>query len=120
MKINELRMGNIIIQGNVPTIVEKLNMSIDDWDRVNNKRALDCNPIPLTEDWLIEFGFVYNGWNYDFEKYVFHAQGKDEKGQFYNTEFGIRKDKVVYNICYKIEYVHQLQNLYYALTQKEL
>ena len=80
----------------------------------------NCEPVPLTEEWLIKFGFKYNGWNYDFKNYVFHAQGKNEKGEFFNTEFGIKNNGITFNISYNLEFVHQLQNLYFALTGEEL
>lgn len=77
-------------------------------------------PIPLTEEWLLKFGFVYNGWNYDFERFTFHAQGKNSKGEFYNTEFYIKRGKTKCLISFKIEFVHQLQNLYFSLIGEEL
>ena len=66
----------------------------------------DVKPIPLTEEWLERFGFVYkNGYGYKF-KYGWIS----------------RKDKYwsYYSLMIKIYYVHQLQNLYFALTAEEL
>jgi hypothetical protein len=70
------------------------------------------NPIPLTEDWLLKFGF---------EK-INHVHGY----VFYSH----RKSKISVYLDMKIEwmgyltacktYVHQLQNLYFALTGEEL
>lgn len=74
----------------------------------NNEEFLSrfINPIPLTEEWLIKFGFV-------------------KQGRYYR----IGKVKITFRDCWRFEYggfiskiyyVHQLQNLYFALTDKEL
>ena len=136
--INELRIGNYVLTGfmnpspsglhkcfnkcEVKSIgIEKVIVT----EKIGRKGLEKHNyenlkPIPLTEEWLLKFGFIYNGWSYNFKRYVFHSQGKNEKLEFYNTEFGISKNKEVFNISYKIEYVHQLQNIYFALTNEEL
>lgn len=66
-------------------------------------------PIQLTEEWLIRFGFeklIPNGSVYKLGD--FHIQDFSPLG-FYECANHI-----------KIEYVHQLQNLYFALTGEEL
>ena len=71
----------------------------------------DLKPIPLTEQWLLDFGFVNDSnlhyrWTmgdiliYDIDDNCICISD--------TWEFGMRK------------YVHQLQNLYFALTQEEL
>ena len=114
MNPSELRIGNLIIQGNTPTIVEHIKTSIDDYDRINHKRAIDCSPIPLTEEWLLEFGFKdINNKSFKLFKHTHH-------------DIILRIfDGGAISYCEKNEYVlvksvHHLQNLYYALTQKEL
>lgn len=125
----DLRIGNYLLKDG--KIVEVAVINSDNTIRVWNEektntlgcfcfRLKDFEPIPLTEEWLLKFGFLYNGWNWDFQSYRFHAQGKNDRGEFYNTEFGIRKNKEVFNISFKIQYVHELQNLYFSLTGKEL
>jgi hypothetical protein len=73
-------------------------------------------PIPLTEEWLLKFGFVKTiGW----DDMVFWRQPDFDFNSFeiYETEKGYESphDKL-------IEYVHTLQNCYYfhELTGKEL
>ena len=76
-------------------------------------------PIPITEEWLLKFGAVkYNGNR-------FYLDIKDTLQLFWNIgydyficEFSSRST----HVCYfnDIKYIHQLQNLYFALTQKEL
>jgi hypothetical protein len=77
-------------------------------------------PIPLTEEWLLKFGFEIK---YDGEF------AKDYK--FKNLKVRHKKQTLIYivaiwdeddNDCAIIylDYVHQLQNLYFALTGEEL
>ncbi len=110
MKSTELRIGNLIFQSGQITTIENISRSINDWERVNNKRLFDCTPIPLTEEWLLKFGS---------EIYEF-----DHKENQYRL-----KDRLIvirdgffcdYVTSVKFEHVHQLQNFYFALTNKEL
>jgi len=140
MKANELRIGNYVYYNgnhkhisNVSSLQPKVY--VEPYGAVcysesikvglNNRFDIvydveNIEPIPLTEEWLIKFGFKYNGWNYDLNQYVFHAQGKNEKGEFFNTEFGIKNNDITFNMSYTINSVHQLQNLYFTLTNQEL
>jgi len=79
----------------------------------------DITPIPITEEWLQKFGFlevpidhpIPN--NKSFEKNALHIKiysSSDIKKIWYN-------EMVIDNNYY---YVHQLQNLYFALTGQEL
>jgi hypothetical protein len=70
-------------------------------------------PIEITQDWLVRFGYhkngfkeIYNGW-FNWESGVLEIGGPDSctQGMMWRAP------------C---NYVHQLQNLYYALTGKEL
>ena len=72
------------------------------------------NPIPLTEDWLIKFGFELNHWeteNRDQKTMCLDGQSIEvwENSSFYMSEIDLF-----------IKSVHQLQNLYFALTGEEL
>ena len=75
-----------------------------------------CEPIPLTEEWLLKFGFEKSGGGlyltYEtFEMYYINgvlglsARVSDPNEGYIDT---------------KIKYVHQLQNLHFALTGEEL
>ncbi len=73
----------------------------------------DFEPIPLTENWFRDFGFKELGINWEKGMYII-----DEKGGtigtyrifFYKSNSPMRE----------FQHVHQLQNLYFALTDKEL
>lgn len=68
-------------------------------------------PIKLTEDWLLRFGF---------EKYEFD-NGDLNQYRYNNRLIIIRDGKFTdYGTSTNFEYVYQLQNFYYAVTYKEL
>ena len=77
----------------------------------------NLEPIPLTQEWLLKFGFEEDSCNY--YKII------------ENQEAVLYIDKLDATFAYgypyecsggdlKLKHVHQLQNLYYALTKKEL
>jgi len=108
MKVNELRIGNVVLEETMSYAglkVKQITVAIRDLSNHDNLR-----PIPLTEDWLIKFGFkkqttmYYRKGNYEFEL---------EKGF-------IDDGMAVINTYNPIRYVHSLQNLYYTITGDEL
>lgn len=113
MKATELRIGNYIYSyyPNGEKFVNELNHG--GLAEVLVPSSYDFKPdepIPLTEEWLIRFGF---------------EKGSD--GNFYkDSQFTIYKRGVHFGLIegslswVEFDYVHQLQNLYHALTGKEL
>ncbi len=105
MKANELRIGNYYLHKNDL-------LQIDDAYSIYEKSKIikEIKPIPLTEEWLLKFGFEENtsSWT-NWEK------------PNYSKEVRLRKafDYLTFN-SKRIDYVHQLQNLYFALTGEEL
>jgi len=131
MKANELRIGNYI---NVPE-TKQCPFRIDLFDYVTNGIGKfgqiiskdihpltwylqDLSPIPLTEEWLLKFGFYFDlKTDYDgyWKKYKEGFEIRIYKFEDY-FEYGwqLGHDPI------KIKYVHQLQNLYFSLTGEEL
>lgn len=80
---------------------------------------LKAQPIPLTEEWLLKLGF---------EKYGKTKLYKNTKGRVSVTltsnqfgKFSGSSDFLLNDFYYiPIKHVHQLQNLYFALTGEEL
>lgn len=119
MKVNELRIGNYIWEdyGGVDQISSIMNDGEIRCIRPGFKTEGQYNikyviPIPLTEEWLIKFGFEQSeGWD-DFE--YFKLNGIEFTDVSPNG----------YELCEMeqccIKEVHQLQNLYFALTGEEL
>lgn len=71
------------------------------------------NPIPLTEDWLIKFGA--NKYSEYFE--LGHTEWYKEEDYFKPKSYYFADG---FKDGFKLKYVHQLQNLYFALTGEEL
>lgn len=119
MKAKELRIGNLIRYNDTKEVcrVYQLEHRYKNVYRINGlNENPDVEPIPITEEWLLKLGF-------EVEKnggIVFAS--KDDNCKFYvycenNKTWKIGK----YNNGFKhIYYVHQLQNLYFALTGEEL
>ena len=109
MKASELRIGNFVYQ----------EQTIDDLEIVEAGlgtlvNALCLKPIPLTEEWLIKFGFEYCDMRkeYRFDNYccvTLWASGL--------IDFTIEN---IEHFEVSVKYVHELQNLYFALTGEEL
>jgi len=80
-------------------------------------------PIPITEDWLIKLGFVKKSFfTTGIVLEVFYFQLNDMvvyllKG-YIEVEIIVREEQ--FNFSKKWYYVHQLQNLYRAITQQPL
>lgn len=110
MKANELRIGNCYDQfGNINQVdwitIKELSNAPDS--------QLWCKAIPLTEEWLLKFGFEKKEGYYD--RYYYSIDGMNIKidDDMFETEVG--------ECLYKsIKYVHQLQNLFFAINDEEL
>jgi hypothetical protein len=115
MKNTELRIGNYIeIYGKVEKVVDVLCDCVNTLNIEGAHYGL-ANPIPLTGDWFVSFGFESQ---YD-------KMTNITKLNLYNTPFSYVQGKFVVNtgtgdFCVYIDKVHQLQNLYFALTGEEL
>jgi len=115
----KLRGGNLvyrIVEGFEP-LVEKRVVEWG-WDIVY--RIGDCVDIednyefiPLTAEWLVRFGFRKSS-NF---VYYFDSFSWDSRDSLFTVYSDWNGDYAYY---VKVEWVHQLQNLYFALTGKEL
>jgi hypothetical protein len=108
MKASELRVGNWYDQfghhhqasGHIISELEK-----------SPESQIWCKPIPLTEEWLLKFGFEY---------FKFIVESSCWR---LNNLFSIREDFTIHfhnGLIVELKCVHQLQNLYFALTGQEL
>lgn len=119
MKATELRIGNLVLYNTKVAKVTGLNTCMIDIDEIFEP-LLDDNflPIPLTEEWLLKFGFqrygTYMG-NPEYNRGI-HAntiRNYDDRYYFIDNCDSWMNDRPV-------KYVHELQNLYFALTGEEL
>lgn len=126
MKAQELRIGNLVKYDNrifeidsiakvFPTLnTDEFGIGVVDYNNIE--------PILLTEEWLFRFGFdktyelrknIYCLKEYKAIIYFYKNSRIDLKIGGYEFKDKDRKQK-------RYEYVHQLQNLYFALTGEEL
>jgi hypothetical protein len=130
MKAQELRIGNLV---KTPRGIKSINglgfkdtvvSSKDYYATFNNLHEgyfLDhCEPIPLTEEILLKAGFVSGG----AKQWLFITLDKKDECYLYFNPLGkgIAIDQNGIECSFEIElnYLHQLQNLYFALTNEEL
>jgi hypothetical protein len=118
IQVKELRVGNYVNHNNfkVPMMVSGLILE-DSRCRVaviGSNSTLMCggswSAIPLTEQWLIDFGFKKHITMDIYPTYSLNNVNVND-GVVYIVGFGF--------VNY-IKHVHQLQNLYFALTGIEL
>jgi hypothetical protein len=120
MDNNELRIGNETKQGKVICFYEQ-GVHVG-FGKCFNFSQLE--PIPLTEEWLLKFGFVKSINDKTLYKYLNFIYFKLEK-EFNNSKdydyisANLRGTKAGDFMCILYS-VHQLQNLYFALTNEEL
>ena len=115
MKVTELRIGNWLDNGEGSNYVIDTSSMMDILDeaQVNNGETY-WKPIPLTEEWLVKFGF--DG-RVDF-KWKRNVGIQIVGGDYY---FAFKDmGNVIFRSIVECKYVHQLQNLYFAVTREEL
>jgi hypothetical protein len=132
MKATELRIGNIVDLGSrIAKVIEINHLScvvvdldetqdtIEDYDRVQG--------LILTDEWFEKWGFNKDGeyWSmgiFDY-KYCFKYRDWANNWAFYQ-EFtdspDPKDDGKKYPISFDIQYVHQLQNIWFALLHEEI
>ena len=129
IQANELRIGNLVsFEGMAETIA---SIHSDNTVRLRDKVGKEhgcfytslIKPVPLTEEWLLKMGFL---------KIKNKGLQKDEYPYAYTKtlHFWLAQRDYIDRFCvyYKntstnyvyIGYLHQLQNLYFALTGEEL
>lgn len=118
MDAKELRIGNLIRYNDTKEVcsVYQLEHRYKNVYRINGlNENPDVGPIPLTEEWLLRFGYKGSVESNFFEKDCFTSIS------FIKHTIWIPFKKFLDNQNGKhIEHVHQLQNLYFALTGEEL
>jgi hypothetical protein len=118
MKANEIRLGNYYNQfGNI----HQVNGHIISELEKAPQGQLWCKPIPLTEEWLLKFGFEdkQTCFNLSKREKLGHDFGDFAVSKYDDTQMKVWRGDRYIGVCH-IQYVHQLQNLCFALTNEEL
>lgn len=120
IKANELRIGNLILRNGF--LIEEKEKFKETTVTHNDITACyvdntSFKPIPLTEEWLLKFGFEKDNdfGNWHLSAYEIFSSGNRDFVYWYN-----HSSDDYYSDVRKINTVHQLQNLYFALTGQEL
>ncbi len=129
MKAQDLRLGNFVIAKNeIIKIIEFRESFVlgENDNSIIGDLPSQMKPIELTEEWLLKIGFdamhssrymyeksIINKHNINVVVYItFHTINKTLRMDFSN-------DLQILNL-YDIQYLHQLQNAFYLLTNEEL
>lgn len=129
MKPEELRLGNYVnYQGRIQkvtgldkTVVYLCAPAFD--DKSYPIPVGSIKPIPITEEWLLKFGFDKAESKFTDKPEILTKQISNINYLDYEDDsFAISgvSGHVVTTFWNDIKFVHQLQNLYYALTEEEL
>lgn len=111
MNATEIRIGNWLqrLDGSIFQVSAKDILIISEWDSSN---GLLPNGIQINKEWFFKFGFEFSSdeWFIDSDK----VANQIVIWQWDEGDFGLSYFKT------RFQYVHQLQNLYFALTGDEL
>lgn len=109
MEAHELRLGNYInhisfgivpIKGILELSLKTVYKDTEYWDDLRFHSM-----VPISEKFLLDFGFTSNPYNDTYSKGAFEIYRKQEQYFFRHIE---------------LKYVHRLQNLFYEWTDQEL
>jgi ribosomal protein L33 len=127
MEVSELRIGNYIYKRSNRN--EPLKVDIQLFTTVCRMPTF-YKPVPISEEWLLKLGFIKSDEDLfelslptdrSQELFVFEIWTRIETGMVINIGVtqGSHPDQTDVGLNH-IKYVHQLQNLYFAITGEEL
>ena len=117
----DLKAGNYVLhRGEIKPIWQVRYNAVDfliGFDKNENPfyqswKLVAIEPIQLSEEILLKCGFVENG-----DTSQFHLEGQIVS---YNKLDGVHFWIMGTDKCIRVKHLHQLQNLYFALTGQEL
>lgn len=113
IQANELRIGNYLKNDGVVVKIDARSI-FDIWGGNLITRIKKYESLLITVAWLHKFGFEQRDhlWSIDIDRYNKINYNSDQN-IFFSGQLG-------FSIQHDIKYIHQLQNLYFALTGKEL
>lgn len=131
MKVNELRIGNLVKTTDTLDEIEVFHLDTDsDRSRINYMGSDNFEPIILTEEYSKRLGFTKDGLGLSIDISVFKNTYKKLilSGDYLYLREGDVSDHrgrdhlvVLWNKDLKKQFcVHELQNIYFSITGKEL
>jgi hypothetical protein len=123
IKPNEIRIGNLV--SHFSRICDVFEIGEGGWLRINNDQlntlASECDPVPITEDYLVRAGLKKLGTKisgstcYCFGNWILSI---NENGKDFHL---LNKFSSPQSLIYlTINYVHQFQNIYFTLIGEEV
>jgi hypothetical protein len=138
IQVNELREGNLLqyFIGEEGYEWEPTKITYHDlrWCSEENENFNGVHkPIPLTEEWLLKlglhkadrvgrYGYIYRICEID-SCWCVEKDWREDSSHFFGIEYTDTVEELMdrsFNFSYELRYVHQLQNLIFALTGEEL
>jgi hypothetical protein len=128
MQSKDLRIGNYVnyIGGGTfkVTGIHEFGLDVEDDIESTYMEYEYFEPIKLTEDWMINFGMEYTDGFSNSRKLYVKKHEHDVSHITYSEKEGMLRlsngQQKGTTLIPHIKYVHQLQNLYFALTGEEL
>ena len=113
MKASALRIGNLVnyTNGGIFKVIgiHDFGLDVEDEIEITYMELDNFEPIPLTEEWLVKFGFKKDKVDETYYKNNFEIMLPN----FFQYKISLISDSLV-------KHVHQLQNLYWCLCGEEL
>ena len=109
----ELRIGNSIRDAQTKGIKKVTTGMLSNWERLHSPPHEGYEPVEITESELLKYGFR----KIDERTFKFPKSNWElfrDNGFFWSIDNGLC------GLGLHIGYVHQLQNVYFALTEREL
>lgn len=128
IKANELRIGNLVLQDGKMKSVNYIDAAFvykfvsfkgEEFNADNLYADRECDPIPLTEEILLKCGFkkspICGAYYIDVDDELQIYVGTTKRISLIN-----KLDEDEHYSIIQVHSLHQLQNLYFALTGEEL
>ena len=123
--VSDYRIGNLVLDedGELCKIEQLSSEKMECFQQVSNIKTQSCisdkypsniYAIELTEEWFIKFGFEKTWFGYEIISTGIEIE------PLKNGDYTICINSNEYHVGESFKYVHQLQNIYFALTNKEL
>jgi hypothetical protein len=130
IQAKELMIGNYLYCEYSGEIIQVTEIKNDGVYASSNKTVIEryyyyeeIHSIPIDEKWLTDFGFDISKSPSTWATKIELDYGMSNEYQIFKNEVSIVDYSFIYfryKFITRVEYIHQLQNLYFALTGEEL